>query len=58
MKIKRFLRLLALILMIAMAAVLPVPLTFYTNDKQPNYLIEQIDTKDDVDEKDDIKELF
>ena len=58
MKIKRILRLLALILVIAMASVLPVPITFFNKDKQPKYLIEQIDTTEDDSEKDDIKELF
>lgn len=58
MKIKRLLRLIALMLMIAMASVLPVPITLFTKDNQPKYLIEQIDTKEDDDEKDGIKELF
>ncbi len=58
MKIKRIIRLFALILVIAMASVLPVPITFFNKDKQPKYLTEQIDTKEDDTEKDDIKELF
>lgn len=57
MKIKRILRLLALILMIALASVLPVPLIFYKKDKMPKYLLEQIDKKKDED-KDVIKELL
>ena len=48
----------ALILMIAMASVLPVPIMFYNKDKLPKYLIEQIDKKEDRSEKKDIKELF
>ena len=58
MKIKRVLRLLLLMLMIAMASVLPVPISFFSKDNQPKYLIEQIDTKEDANEEDDIKELF
>ncbi len=58
MKIKRILRLVALMLMIAMASVLPVPISLFTKDNQPKYLIEQIDTKEDDAEEDDIKELF
>ena len=57
MKIKRILRLLALLLMIGLASVLPVPITFFNRDKLPKYLLEQIDKKEDEDE-DDIKELF
>jgi hypothetical protein len=55
---KRFLRLLALILVIAMASVLPVPITFFRKDDLPKNLIEQIDTNKDEDEKDNIKEMF
>jgi hypothetical protein len=57
MKIKRFIRLLALILLIALASVLPVPLIFYKKDKMPKYLLEQIDKKEDENE-DDIKAIF
>ena len=57
MKIKRFIRLLALILLIAMASILPVPLIFYKKDKMPKYLLEQIDKKEDENE-DDIKAIF
>jgi len=58
MKFKRFLRLLALALLIAMASIIPIPITFYNKDKLPKYLIEQIDTKEDDAEQDDIKEHF
>lgn len=58
MKIKRLLRLLALLLMIAMASILPVPITFFNKDKLPKFVIEQIDEKEDDAEKEDIKELF
>ena len=55
---KRSLRLLALILMIALASVLPVPISFYRKNDLPKYLIEQIDTKEDEIEDEDIKELY
>lgn len=58
MKIKRILRLLALILVIAMASILPVPIFFHNKDKLPKYPIEQIDEKEEDSEKDDIKEIF
>lgn len=58
MKIKRILRLLALILMIAMASILPVPISFFNKDKLPKFVIEQIDDKDEDSEKEDIKEIF
>lgn len=55
---KKGLRLLALALIIALASVLPVPINFYRKDNLPKYTIEQIDTKEEDDESDDIKELF
>jgi len=58
MKIKRLLRLLALVLMIAMASILPVPITFFNKDKLPKFVIEQIDEKEEDTEKEDIKEIF
>ena len=45
-------------LMIALASVLPVPISFFRKDDLPKNLTEQIDTKDDEDEKDVIKEIF
>jgi hypothetical protein len=59
MKIKRTLRLIALALLIGMACILPVPITFTKKDNFPKHLIEQIDTKEnDNEEEKDIKELF
>jgi len=56
-KLKRILKLFALLLMIGLASILPVPITFYRKDDLPKYLIEQVDTKEDDIEEDDIKEL-
>lgn len=58
MNIKRILRLLALILVIAMASVLPVPILFHNKDKLPKYLTEQIDKKETDAENEDLKEIF
>jgi len=55
---KKGLRLMILILMIALASVLPVPITFYRKDNLPKYLIEQIDNNEDETGIEDIKELF
>ena len=44
--------------MIAMASIIPVPITFFNKDKLPKFVIEQIDEKEDDSEKEDIKELF
>lgn len=55
---KRILRLIALLLIIALASILPVPITFYRKDNLPKYLIEQIDAKEDETDNEDIKELF
>lgn len=55
---KRILKLVALILIIVLASILPVPITFYRKDNSPKYLIEQIDAKENETENEDIKELF
>jgi len=56
---KRILRLIALLLIIALASILPVPITFYRKDNLPKYLIEQIDAKEEEEtDNEDIKELF
>jgi len=57
-KIKRIIRLFALLLMIGLASILPVPITFYRKDDTPKYVIEQIDTKEGDSEKDLEKEIF
>ena len=60
MKIKRTLRLIILALMIGLACIvpLPVPIGLRRKDEKQKYLIEQIDTKDDEMEDEDIIELF
>ncbi len=55
---KKALRLLALALIIGLASVLPVPITFYKKDEKSQYIIEQIDKKEQDAENEDIKELF
>jgi len=57
-KFKRFLRLFLLLLMIGMAAILPVPILFYGKDNLPKNLTELVEQSEDEDEDDDIKELF
>ena len=58
MKLKNILRFVALGLMIALASVLPVPITFYTKDHLPKHLIERVDKKEEEDEEDEIKALY
>ena len=53
MKFKRYLRLAMLILVIAMAAMLPVPIKLAYKDELPTNLQEQVDTKDEEDEEDE-----
>ncbi|MDD7886474.1 hypothetical protein [Flavivirga sp. 57AJ16] len=53
--LKKALRLFALILMIALASVLPVPMTFYKKDHLPKYTIELVDKKEDDNESEDVK---
>jgi len=57
-KFKRFLRLFLLLLMIGMAAILPVPILFYGKDNLPKNLTELVEKTEDDDEDDDVKELF
>lgn len=58
MKFKRFLRLLALILMVAIAAAIPVPFKFAYKDDLPKNLSEQVDTKEEDDEEDEQKYIM
>lgn len=58
MNIKKILRLLALTLIIVLASILPVPITFYRKDKAPKFTIEQIDKKEDETNDEDIKAIF
>jgi len=58
-KLKRFLRLFLLLLMIGMAAILPVPILFYGKDNLPKNLTELVKkNEEDDDESDEIKDLF
>jgi len=54
MRIKRVIRRVALILMIALACVLPVPLTFVKKDNLPKFLIEKVELEE---EKEDDEEV-
>lgn len=55
--LKKALRLLALLFMIVLASVLPVPITYYRKDNMPKFKIEQIDKKQKDSNKDDIKTI-
>lgn len=57
-KFKRFLRLFLLLLMIAMASVLPVPILFYGKDHLPKNLTELVENVTEYDEEDVMKQLF
>lgn len=48
----------ALMLMIGLASVLPVPITFYRKDSKPKFNIEQIDKKEEDTNVEDIKEII
>ena len=43
--------------MIGLATILPVPITFFRKDNLPKFKIEQIDKKQEDENKDDIKEI-
>jgi hypothetical protein len=57
MKFKRFMRLTMLIIVIAMAAALPVPMKFAYKDELPQNLQEQVDKKEE-DEEDNEQNLI
>ena len=46
-----------LVSVIIMASIIPVPMQFYNKDNLPKDLIELIETNDDENEEDDIKEI-
>jgi hypothetical protein len=48
----------AILFMIVLASFIPIPITFYTKDKSPTFLIEMVDKKEEDDEESEIKELF
>lgn len=58
MSINKILRRFALICLIVLASMLPVPMIIYRKDKLPKHLIEQFDTNDDEDDNDETKSLF
>ena len=58
MNLKRLLRLVALFLFIAIACVLPFPMTFKRKDNLPKDLTEQIDKKKETDESAIKKDAF
>lgn len=60
MKIKKFLRRIAFILIIIIACVIPLPFSIqsYRKDEKPTYVVEQVETKKEEDQEEDIKELF
>jgi hypothetical protein len=58
MNIKKTLRIMGLIILIAMAAALPVPMTFKYKDKLPKYTVEQIDKKEEKEDFNIKKDAF
>lgn len=56
MKIKRMLRLFALMLMIGLACILPVPMTLYRKDELPKNLIEKVELEEE--KEDDEEQAF
>ncbi|GAA4963327.1 hypothetical protein [Algibacter aquimarinus] len=52
MRIKKFLRFVMLLIFIVMASLVPVPIKFHKKDKQPSFKIEQIDKKEEEENKD------
>ncbi|WP_298761581.1 hypothetical protein [uncultured Psychroserpens sp.] len=58
MKIKKTLRLIALIFIIVLACIVPFPMQFNQKDNLPKDLIEQVEKREEEDDEDISKELF
>ena len=60
MKIKKFLRHFAFIVIIAIACIVPLPFPIISNrkDEQPKYIFEQVEIREEDDEEDTLKGLF
>lgn len=55
---KKVLRLMALTLIIVLASVIPVPITFHRKDDLPKFKIEQVDKEKKDEDNQDIKVIF
>ena len=53
MQFKKVMRMILLVLFIAMAAILPVPITIYQKDKQPKFRVEQLNRKEDEEQQEE-----
>ena len=58
MRIKKYLRFISLFLLIILASMLPMFIPTFKKDKLPSHVIEQIDTKEEDEEEDAIKEIY
>ena len=58
MKIKKTIRLIALIFMICLACLVPFPLKLSSKDNLPKNLIENVEKKENEEDKDILKEVF
>ncbi len=58
MRIKQSLRLVALVIVICIASMIPVPIKFHRKDNLPSYNIEQIDKKDDNEDEEENYQAF
>ena len=55
MSLKKGLRLAGLILLIALACIMPFPITTYRKDNLPKHRIEQVEQKEEDNEENDAK---
>lgn len=58
MKIKKTLRLIALILIIVLASIVPFPMQFKQKDNLPKDLIEHIEKNEEDEDDDELKAIF
>jgi uncharacterized membrane protein affecting hemolysin expression len=58
MKIKKMLRLMALVLLICLASIVPFPIQLTKRHNLPKNLIEQVEIKEDTENEDTLKDRF
>jgi len=58
MRIKKFLRFLMLLIFIIIASIIPFPIKFHKKDNLPAYEIEQIDKKEEDENKENEYQVY
>lgn len=56
-QVKKIARFLMLILLITLAAIIPVPLPVFSKDNSPKFLLEQVDEKEEEPDEEGLEEI-